>query len=105
MNRSNVIDFPTKEKEEPEEIEEPYTYPYSEYIDGEFRVQDKVEDWIYGATEPDDLGVLMIALSETKDDLERDMIIGKVIDSTFVHSDEAKKAKDKWKDRLISRIK
>jgi hypothetical protein len=47
----------------------------------------------------------MIALSESRNELERDMIIDKVIDSTFVHTDEAKEAKHNWRTKLVSKMK
>lgn len=105
FNSSNILPFPVKETVQEAPIEEPYTYPYIEYIEGEFRIQDKVESWVYGGTEPDDFGTLMFALSESRDELERDMIIDKAIDSTFVHTTEAKEAKDKWRDKIVSKIK
>lgn len=99
---TNVVEFP--KQEEPEPVEQ-YGYPYSEYIEKEFRIDEKVEDWVYGSAKPDDLGTLMIALSESDPEFEKDMIIEKVIDSVFTHSKEAKKAKKKWRNRLVSKIK
>ena len=102
---SNVIEFPVKEKVEETQKAEPYNYPYSEYIEKEFNLQDKIEDWMYSSARPDDLGMLMVAISESEPFLERDMIIEKVIDTTFTHTKEAKKAKKKWRNKLVSKIK
>lgn len=102
FNSSNVVPFPVKETLQEAPIEEPYTYPY---IEGEFRIQDKVEGWVYEGAKPDEFGTLLFALSESRNELERDMIIDKAIDSTFVHTTEAKEAKSKWRDKIVSKMK
>jgi hypothetical protein len=108
MKKSNVIDFPTRAEEPEEQVEEAEPHPshtYDNYLVDEFKLQDKVEDWIYGGTEPDDLGTLMVALAETDEEFERDLIIERVIDSTFTHTEESKEAKSKWRDKLLSKMK
>jgi hypothetical protein len=105
FNSSNVVEFPLNDKVQETSAREPRTFPYSDFVDDEFRVQDKVEDWIYGGTEPDDLGTLMLALYQSRDEAERDMILGRVIDSAFVHTSEARDAKTKWEDKLLAKMK
>jgi tetratricopeptide (TPR) repeat protein len=112
FNRSNVIPFPTREAEEPEESEETKEtepeqprFPYHTFITEKFGLEDKVEDWVHGSTEPDDLGALLLAISESGDRIERDMILEKTIDYTFTHTPESKEAKERWRDKVISKIK
>ena len=111
VSKSNIIAFPLKEVEETQEIEEPETevkepqFPYQNYIVEKFGLEDKVEDWMCGVVEPDDFGTLLIAIAESSDETERDMIIEKAIDSTFSHTPTGKEAKGQWRENIISRIK
>lgn len=111
FNRSNVIAFPVREVESPEEIEETEPeeteprYPYRNHLIKEFELEDKVEVWMYESVQPDDLGTLLIALGETRDENERDLILEKAINYTFLHSDESKNAKVQWRDKILSKIK
>ena len=111
LNRSNVIYFPVREPEESQDIEETETeetepsYPHANFISDVFDVRDKVEDWIYSSTEPNDLTTLMLAIGETDDRIEREMIIEEVIDATFPNTDEAKEAKQRWRDGLLAKMK
>ncbi len=110
FNRSNVIAFPLKEVQEPEEVEETETeteprYPLASFISDEFDIRDKVEDWVYGSMKANDFSTLMIAIAETEDYIERDMIIEEVIDSTFPLTPEGMEAKQRWRDRIIAKIK
>ena len=108
---SRVLEFPRKEKAggykepEPREPQEPVPTPYSDYIQSEFRVHEKVEDWMHGSATPDDFGTLMYALYEAGDEVERELIISRTIDSTFLLTDEGKEAKEKWRERIISKMK
>ena len=64
FNRSNVIDFPIREVQEPEAIEETeaktegISYPLSRFISDEFDIRDKVEDWVYGSMKANDFSTL-----------------------------------------------
>ncbi len=110
FNRANVIPFPVKEAEEPEEPIEAEAeakgprFPYEQFITEKFNIRDKVEDWVYGSVEPNDFSTLMIAISETRDELERDMILEQTIDSTFPHTPEGKEAKRLWREGIIAKI-
>lgn len=110
LNRSNMIDFPIREIQEPQEVEETEAeteqppYPRAAYISDVLDIRDKVEDWMYGSIEPSDFGTLMIAIAESKDTIERDMIVEEVIDSTFPHTPEAKEAKRRWREEIIAKI-
>lgn len=107
--RSNVIYFPVREVEEAEEVEEVEPeepqFPHARFISESFNVQNKVEDWMYGTMEPEDFSTLIFALVESDDELERDMILEKLVDSTFPHTQEGKEAKDKWRKDIIAKIK
>jgi tetratricopeptide (TPR) repeat protein len=111
LNRSNVIDFPIKEAQEPEAIEETEAkadeprYPLSGFISDEFDIREKVEDWVYGSMKANDFGTLMITIAETDDYIERDMIIEEVIDSTFPLTPEGMEAKQRWRDGIIAKIR
>ncbi len=111
FNRSNVIDFPVRPVEEPEEIEETETeveetrYPYQNYIVKEFELEDQIEVWMYESVRPDDLGTLFVMLGESRDENERDLIIEKAINYTFMHTEESKRAKGQWRDKILSKIK
>ena len=111
FTRSNIITFPVREVEAPQEIEETETeeteprFPHADFISDVFDVRDKVEDWIYSSTEPNDLTTLMLAIGETDDRIEREMIIEEVIDSAFPNTDEAKEAKQRWRDGLLAKMK
>jgi len=58
-----------------------------------------------GVVEPDDLGTLLIAIAESRDELEQDMILEKAIDTPFTHTSEGIEAKGQWRDKIISKIK
>jgi tetratricopeptide (TPR) repeat protein len=111
FNRSNVIPFPVREVEEPQEVEETETeetaprYPYQSYLLKDFELEDKVEVWMYESVQPDDLGTLLIMLGESRDENERDLILEKAINYTFMHSEESKNAKVQWRDKIISKMK
>lgn len=111
FNRSNVIAFPVREVEAPQEIEEIETqveepgFPYQDYLIKKFELEDRVEDWMHGSVEPDDLGTLFIMLGESRDENEREVIIEKAINYTFMHSEESKQAKEQWRDKILSKIK
>jgi hypothetical protein len=60
---------------------------------------------MYESVQPDDLGTLLIALGESRDENERDLILEKAINYTFLHSDEGKQAKGQWRDKILSKIK
>ena len=111
FNRSNVIYYPFGQAEETQEIEETEveetepSFPHANFISDVFDVREKVEDWIYSATEPNDLTTLMLAIGETDDRIEREMIIEEVIDSAFPNTDEAKEAKQRWRDGLLAKMK
>jgi tetratricopeptide (TPR) repeat protein len=111
FNRSNVIYFPVREVETDQEIEETNSeetgpsFPHARFISDVFDIRDKVEDWIYSSTQPDDLTTLMLAIDETDDYLERSMIVEEVIDSTFPNTPEAKEAKQRWRDGLLAKMK
>ena len=111
FNRSNVIYYPFGEIEETQEIEETEpeetepSFPHANFISDVFDVRDKVEDWIYSSTEPDDLTTLMLAIGESDDRIEREMILEEVIDSAFPNTDEAKEAKQRWRDGLLAKMK
>ena len=85
INRSNVIAFPLREVEAPQEIEEIETepeqpsFPYQHYIVKEFDIQAKVSHWMDEPVEATDFGTLMIALAEIDDRVEREMILEKII--------------------------
>ena len=111
FNRSNVIAFPIKEIQEPQEVEETEAepeqprYPLSTFISKEFDIRDKVEDWVYGSMKATDFGTLMIAIAESEDDIERDMIVEEVIEDTFRLTPESMEAKQRWRDSIIAKIK
>ncbi|HEX5735398.1 MAG TPA: hypothetical protein VF131_21385 [Blastocatellia bacterium] len=111
FNRSNVIYYPFGEVAETQDVEETEveetepSFPYANFISDVFDVRDKVEGWIYESTEPNDLTTLMLAIGETDDRIEREMIIEEVIDSTFPNTDEAKEAKQRWRDGLLAKMK
>lgn len=111
FNRSNVIDFPVREVETEQEIEETETeetgprYPYRNHLIKEFELEDQIEVWMYESVQADDLGTLFVMLGESKDENERDLIIEKAINYTFMHSEESKEAKTKWRDKILSKIK
>jgi tetratricopeptide (TPR) repeat protein len=111
ITRSNVIYFPLREVEAPEEIEETEveetepSFPHANFISDVFDVRNKVESWIYESTEPNDLTTLMLAIGETDDRVEREMIIEEVIDSAFPNTPEAKEAKQRWRDGLLAKMK
>src|SRR6185503_8411362 len=111
INRSNVIAFPIKEVQEPKAIEETEAkteeirFPLSRFISDEFDIRDKVEDWVYGSMKANDFSTLMIAIAETDDYIERDMIIEEVIDSTFPLTPEGMEAKERWREGIIAKIK
>jgi hypothetical protein len=67
-------------------------------------MNEKVEDWIHGGTEPDDFGTLVIALYESDDENERTMILSRLLESTFIHTEEGKEAKGRWEKKLLSKI-
>jgi hypothetical protein len=52
-----------------------------------------------------DFSPLMIAIAETEDYIERDMIVEEVIDSTFPLTPEGMKAKRRWREGIIAKIK
>jgi tetratricopeptide (TPR) repeat protein len=107
IDRANVIEFPNEEpQEELEEelIEEP-RFPFEHYLSNEFGLEDKVENWMYGGVVPNDFGTLMVFLAETEDDIERSIILSKVIDIAFSHSPECLKAKAQWRDAIVSKVK
>ena len=110
INRSNVIAFPIKEVQEPQEVEETEAitteprYPNSTYISEVFDIRDKVEDWVYGSMKANDFSKLMITIAETEDYIERDMIIEEVIDSTFPLTPEGMEAKRLWRKSLIAEM-
>ena len=111
ISRSNIIYFPVREVEETQEIEEQETvaeepqFPHARFITGRFNIQDKVEDWMYGAVEPEDFSALIFALIDSDSELEREMILEKLVDSTFPHTDEGKEAKEKWRQGSIAKMK
>ncbi len=111
FNRSNVIYFPVREAEEPEEVEEIETeaeepqFPYEHYITEKLDIRDKIENWMITSVEPDDLGALLIAVAETKDDIERSMILEEAIDSTFNQTPERREAKWRWRDDILAKMK
>lgn len=106
FNSSNVVEFPMSDKVRIEQpAREPQESPCSDYIESEFRLNEKIEDWVYGKTEPDDLGALMLALAESEDEGERDIIIDRVMQTTFVHTEEGREARDKWESKLLSKMK
>lgn len=111
FNRSNVIAFPLKEVQEPQEVEETKAetqeprYPLANFISDEFDIRDKVEDWVYGSMKANDFSTLMITIAETEDYIERDMIIEEVIDSTFPLTPEGMEAKQRWREGIIAKIK
>ena len=111
VNRSNVIYFPVREVEEPDEVEETETeetepqYPYQDYIVKEFELEDQIEVWMYESVRPDDLGALLLALGESRDENERNLILEKAINYTFRHSEESKQAMEQWRDKIISKMK
>lgn len=107
IDRANVIEFPSEEPDEELEtelIEEP-RFPFEHYLSKEFGLEDKVENWMYGGVVPNDFGTLMVFLAETEDDIERSIILSKVIDIAFSHSPECLKAKAQWRDAIISKVK
>ena len=111
INKSNVIAFPIKESPEPEAIEETEAeteetrFALSRFISDEFDIRDKVEDWVYGTMKANDFGTLMIAIAESEDDIERDMIVEEVIEDTFRLTPEGMEAKQRWRDGIIAKIK
>jgi len=113
FNRSNVIAFPVREveTEQEQEIEETETeleqprYPYQNYIVKEFELENQIEVWMYESVQPDDLGTLFVMLGESRDENERDLILEKAINYTFMHSEESKQAKEQWRDKILSKIK
>ncbi len=110
FNRSNVIAFPLREVEAPQEIEETETepeqpsFPYQHYIVKEFDIQAKVSHWMDEPVEANDFGTLMVALAEIDDRVEREMILEKIIDTTFPHTPESKEAQEKWRNEIIAKI-
>jgi hypothetical protein len=109
FNRSNVIPFPIREVEEAQEVEEPEIeepqFPHARFITERFGIEDKIEDWIYGVMEPEDFSTLILALAESDDKLEREMILEKLVDSTFPHTEEGKDAKEKWRRDIVAKIR
>ena len=111
INRSNVIAFPIREAQEPQEAEEIEAetneprYPNATYISDVFDIRDKVEDWVYGSMKANDFSTLMITIAQTDDYIERDMIIEEVIDSTFPLTPESMEAKQRWRESIIAKIK
>lgn len=111
FNRSNVIYFPVREDEEPEAVEEIETeaeepqFPYERYITEKLDIRDKIENWMITSVEPNDLGALLIAVAETKDDIERSMILEEAIDSTFNQTPERREAKWRWRDDILAKMK
>jgi len=109
FNRSNVIPFPVREVEEPQALEETEVekpqFTHARFITERFNIQDKVEDWIYGAMEPEDFSTLILALAESDDKLEREMILEKLVDSTFPHTQEGIEAKEQWRKDIIAKIR
>jgi tetratricopeptide (TPR) repeat protein len=110
VNKSNVIAFPIRELQEPQEAEkieaetkEP-RYPHATYISDIFDIREKVEDWVYGSMKPDDFTRLMLAIAESEDYIERDMIIEEAIDSTFPLTPEGMEAKQRWREGLIAKM-
>jgi Tetratricopeptide repeat len=114
--KAKILAFPIQEPEEQEEEQQDEPEPQQQaqakpsfsinkYLFGEFNLREKVDDWIHGETKADDLATLAIALEECKDQFEKDMIIGQLVDAVFPYSPEAKEAKDKWFDRVRSRFK
>jgi hypothetical protein len=109
FNRSNVIAFPVREVEETQEVEETEIeepqFPYQNYVVEEFGLDDKIEDWMCGVVEPNDFSSLIIAIAESRDELERDMILEKVIASTFPHTPEGMEAQERWRKEIVAKIK
>ena len=111
ISRSNLIYFPVKEVEEPQEIEETEPeetepqYPYRNYLVKEFELEDQIEVWMHESVPPDDLGAVFIALGESRDENERNLILEKAINYTFIQSEEGKEAREQWRDKIISKMK
>jgi tetratricopeptide (TPR) repeat protein len=94
------------ESPEAEECEqEPDTFPYHEFLTRKFGLREKLEDWMHGVMEPDDLGTLMVVLAECRNPLERDMILEQVIEVVFSHTDDSSRARSKWRSKILSKVK
>jgi len=102
---SRVVEFPYSEARPSQEPRGPIETPFSDYIESEFRLTEKVEDWVYEGAKPDDLGTLMFALARSENELERELIIERVIQSTLIHTEEGKEARGKWENRIVSKMK
>ena len=101
---SRVVEFPYSEARPSQEPRGPIETPYSDYIESEFRLTEKIEDWTYEGAKPDDLGTLMVALLECRTDIERDLIISRVIQAAFLYTEEGMEAKNKWQEKLRSKM-
>jgi len=80
-------------------------FPYQRFLADKFDLREKVEDWIHGVTQPEDLGTFMVVLAECRNPLEREMILEQAIDVIFSHTEDSARAKSRWRKKILSRVK